>query len=282
MHDSDNQGAFPIQPSEAKRWNAEGYGIFWTVNEFNGPRQIKNLVRINSWAIDMDTGEKPDQIRRILSSPVTPSGVVETKRGFQVYWTAKDAKPEHWNSILIDRLVPFFGADANARDLARILRVPGFDHLKDPANPFRVCIREMSYSSGAITEQQMAERFPDSAQAKRDAETHARAKREHTFAGDSFWDCVYALDCLEGLARLSGHHAVGGQRFTFRRNGNGSSNILVDGRGSSAWVDKSGRIGSLSKGGPTLFQWLTHSDYGNSPKQAVDVIKNLYPQLADK
>lgn len=281
MHDSNNKGAFLIRREEANSWNEQGYGIFWTVNEFrNGKRRIEELERIRSWAIDMDEGTKQEMRAKLNRSPLVPSLVVETKRGFQAYWNAKDAKPERWNDIVLNRLVRFFGADPNARDLARILRVPGFNHLKDPADPFLVqteFMHQVSYS-----EAQMLSRFPNDAEAEAaQRKKHEAVKREIRFAdSDRFWDRVYNLDCVEGLSRLSGHPAVGGEQYTFRRNASGTHNIIVDGKGTSCWVDRGGRIGSLDKGGPTMYQWLRW--FRVQPKECVDILKRLFPELERK
>lgn len=278
MHDSDNRGAFEIPPDrrEAQRWNEQGFGIFWTLNEFDGPRQISHLTRIRAWAVDMDSGTKEEMFAKLHASPLVPSLIVETKRGFQAYWSAKDARPEHWNAIVLDRLVAHYGADANARDLARILRVPGFKHLKDPADPFLV--RDVWRHRVSYTERQIVERYEDHGKPERDAQEHRTVKTTVKFAdSDGFWDRVWALDCKDGLERLSGHPAVRGEQFTFRTNRSGTQNVYVDGKGSSAWVDANGRIGSLSHGGPTLYQWLRW--YGNSPRECVDVLKRIYPDL---
>lgn len=274
MHDVDNHGCFPVASlEEARRWNSQGFGVFWTVNAFRGGvRRIENLDRILAWAVDMDEGSKAEQLARLHRSPVEPSLVVETKRGYQAYWNAKDGKPEHWNAIVLERLVPFFGADKNARDLARILRVPGFKHLKNPAEPFEVL--EVYRADSSYSEAQMAQRFPEVAK----PEAVQRARREVTFEGsDEFWDRVYHLDCEEALSRLSGSGHVGGEQFTFRRVANGNLNILVDGKGTSCWVDKNGRIGSLDEGGPTIAQWLRW--YGHSYGDAAKIIKAMFPQL---
>jgi hypothetical protein len=74
--------------------------------------------------------------------------------------------------------------------------------------------------------------------------------------------------------------AVNGERFTFKRCARGTHNILVDGKGTSCWVDDSGRIGSNKGGGPTLYQWLRF--YGNSPKECTRVLKETFPHLEDR
>lgn len=267
-------GAIELAPASAHVWNERQWGVFWTVNSFEGPRRIPNLTRVNAWAIDIDAGSKQEQATRLMLSPLVPSLIVETKRGYQAYWAAKDARPAHWNAIVLDRLVPHYGADANARDLARILRVPGYRHWKDPADPFLV--RKAWAHPVAYTEVQIAQAYRD--HGKREVEAVAVARTELRGTG-SFWDRVYALDCRDALARLSGHAAVRGEKFTFKLNRTGTHNILCDGKGCSAWVDLNGRIGSLSHGGPTVYQWLRW--YGNTPGDSAEVIKQLYPELRE-
>jgi hypothetical protein len=279
MYDPDPRGVFPVADEhEARWWNEQSWGVFWTLNEFEGARRIENLRRICTWAVDMDSGTKAEQRARLESSPLVPSLVVETKRGYQAYWNAKDARPEHWNAIVLERLVPYYGADKNARDLARILRAPGFNHCKDPKDPFpcRV-VHEWDVS---YRECELAERYPWVPREQEQRRAHVEARRQVPEQGDSFWEAVWHLDCEEALARLSGHPSVGGERFTFRRVANGNRNILVDGKGSSCWIDKNGRIGSLSDGGPTVYAWLRW--YGLRPRDCVNVIKELYPQLDDR
>jgi RepB DNA-primase from phage plasmid len=274
-------GAIQIRPAEARGWNDKQFGIFWTLNSFNGPRRIPNLTRVNAWAVDMDAGTKAEQVAKLKRSPLVPSLVVETKRGYQAYWAAKDGRAEHWNAIVLDRLVPYFGADSNARDLARILRVPGYRHWKDPADPFQV--QQVWEHTVAYSEQQVALAYPDHGAPGRDAKARAEAERadkKQDLSGPTIWDRIFAIDCEEGLRRLSGHSAVRGEKYTFKLNRTGTRNVIVDGKGSSAWVDANGRIGSLSRGGPTLYQWLRW--YGNSPRDCVDVLKHIYPELERK
>lgn len=295
MHDAPdaNKAAVEVSRDDAKRWNEQGYGIFITVNTFNGARRKENLSRINAWAIDIDDGTKEAQHKRLLSSPLVPSLIVETKRGYQAYWIARGANAENWNAIVLERLVPFFGADANARDLCRILRMPGYFHMKDPADPFLIRVawkHEVSY-----TERQIGQAFRwvpnpkaqkaahDDARQAAEAEIREQARHNAIAAGlppsESLWDAIYALDCEEGLRRLSGHSAVNGEQYTFRRTGRGNLNIFVDGKGSPCFIDGNKRIGSPSGGGPTLVQWLRW--FGHSYRDAIAVLKDVYPQLAE-
>jgi hypothetical protein len=276
MHDSDlvnHPGTRLIKPEDAPRLNEQGFGIFWTVNDFKGRRTKDKLVKINAWAADIDAGTKAEMKARIESAPLVPTLVVETKRGYHVYWAAKDAKPEHWKAIVWDRLVPYFGADKNAKDICRILRMPGFNHMKDPSDPFM--IKTVWEHRVAYTEVQMASAFPSviSEETKRqDVRTIVR----HGAHGNSLWEKVWSLNCEEGLERLSGHSSVNGETYSFHMNSSGTKNIFVNGKPTSCWVDRDGKIGSFSGGGPHIGRWLNW--YGLSWSEVARVIKEVFPE----
>lgn len=292
---AESKAAIATTHDEAKRWNTPelGFGIFMTVNSFNGPRRKENLTRINAWAVDMDEGTKQQMHDKLQRSPLVPSIIVETKRGYQAYWCAIDGKADHWNAIVLERLVPHFGSDANARDLCRILRVPGFLHLKDPSDPFK--IRKVWEHRVHYTERQIAEAFtwiPNKAEHQRhlaeaqravEREARERARQAAIAMGhvptESLWDAIWALDCEEGLARLSGHWSVGGEKYAFHPTARGNLNIYVDGKSSSCFIDANKRIGSLDGGGPTLVQWLRW--FKHDWKVVIEVLKEIFPQLVE-
>jgi hypothetical protein len=287
--------AIPVTRADAALWNTpeKQFGIFVTVNTFNGPRRKDCLTKINAWAVDMDDGTKAEQHARLCKSPLVPSLIIETKRGYQAWWIAKDGKPEHWNAIVLERLVPFFGSDKNARDVCRILRVPGFLHLKDPADPFRV--RTAWKHEVGYTERQIAEAFawvPDikaqravHEEQRREAERQIREQsRQNAIAAgltptESLWEAIYALDAEEALARLSGHWAVGGETYTFHPTARGRLNIYVNGKSSPCFIDEHKRIGSPSGGGPTVAQWLRW--FKHPWPTVINVIKEAFPRLAE-
>lgn len=275
MHDSDPGAPEPISIGDADAWNKKGFGIFWTVNEFHSPvRRITNLKRINSWAIDMDSGTKGHMLYK-LNRGLYPSLVVESKRGYHAYWQAIDGSKEMWNEVMIERMVPFYGADKNARDMARILRVPGFYHMKDPQNPFMV--REIFRSNAKYTQSQMLfyyQQKPHQVEQKKDFDA---LKKELKIYGNEFWEKIWNLDCEYALNRLSGHDIVGNELFSFRQTSRGNKNIFVNKKGTSTWIDSSGRIGSLSKGGPTIAQYLKW--YGSDWPTIIKTLKEVFPEL---
>lgn len=275
MHDSDplQRGMTRISLAEASEANANGFGIFQTVNTFRGARRIQNLVSIDAWAIDIDTGSKESQWEKIQAGLV-PTLVVETKRGFQVYWKAVDARPEHWNSLVLDRLVAFYGADKNARDMARVLRVPGFYHLKDPTNPFLV--QKILSTRASYREADIARFYPDTGKEKREAYTK---QHKEILRGSSqeFWAAVYNMDCVAALERISGTHAMGGECVEFKPTTNGNLNIYIDNKGTSCWIDSSQRIGSLDGGGPTIWNWINW--YHRDHKKTAQIMREFFKEL---
>jgi hypothetical protein len=272
------RGAFRIQDeAEAVYWNKKGYGIFWTVNEFSGDRKKENLTKINSWAIDIDGGDKQEHIAR-MKKFIRPSLVVETKNGFHVYWHAKNAKLSNYESIVLDRLVHFFNADEKARDVARILRVPGYLHQKNPKEPFE--IKSVWSYPVAYSEDQMFYNFKLKKEALKTSEVKQELRNVFRKDGDDVWEKIYNMDCKIALERISGTAAMGCERVTFRRVSNGNENIVVDGKATSCWIDREGRIGSLSKGGPTIWQWVKW--YHRDNKRTYEFIKEYFGEIWTK
>ena len=259
---------------EATHWNEKQWGVYWTAQSFEGERKIKNLKRVLCWAIDIDKGTKSEQWARLDRFPL-PSLVIETKRGYQVYWYAKDATAENYQSIVCDRLVYHFDADPNAKDLARILRAPWYMHWKDPNSPF-LC-EVVHYTGTHYTEDQMLRYFPLPEEKQIESVSKQEVRRVFSPNGDDLWERIYNLDCEQALMRLSGKGCVGSETFTFRRTTSGNLNILVNGKATSCWLDKNKRIGSSDHGGPTVYQWINW--YQRDTKKTYQVIKEEFPEL---
>ena len=83
--------------------------------------------------------------------------VLSSPGKFQRYWLAARLSPD-LQQALQSRLVADFGCDPGARDLVRVLRLPGFYHMKNPEDPHLV---EMIEAPGWIySADQLAEAFP--------------------------------------------------------------------------------------------------------------------------
>ena len=176
---------------------------------------------------------------------------------------------------MLDRLVFLFGADSKARDLSRILRVPGYMHLKNPAEPFE--IKRVWEYPVSYTEEQMIYTFPIPEREQVDSKVKQELRTVFKSDGNNIWERVYNLDCEQALIRLSGHPAVGCEKFSFRRMSNGNLNILVDSKSTSCWIDRDKRIGSLDGGGPGVWQWVNW--YQRDHKKTYAYMREVFGEL---
>lgn len=282
MNDQDySKGCIELKNwDEAEEWNKKGWGIFWTVNGFNGQRKIENLKRIISWAVDIDDGTKQEQIEKIRKF-ITPSFVIETKRGYQVYFNAEDGTIENYPKIL-NGLVEYFNADQKAKDIARVMRVPNYYHWKDLDNPFVVKLvpgytehaKKKYKEKNILKALSLRNKKPE----KKDDNSKNKIRKELSIIdSDDLFNKIYNLDCELALERLSGHESVSCEKYSFKRLRSGNLNILVNGKSTSCFVDINKRIGSSDKGGPTILQWLKwHS--GNY-KAALKTMREVFPEL---
>lgn len=109
--------------------NSDGdYGLFFGVNQSNSAtlRQDDNIVMARAIYIDDDqTGS------RRTDFPIPPNIVVNTSPGkYHYYWLTSTDDMELYQRVQ-QCLVDDWNGDPNARDNARILRIPGTYHLKN-------------------------------------------------------------------------------------------------------------------------------------------------------
>src|SRR5207244_3982853 len=110
--------------------NERGAGIYITVNETDGlGRKDINIARIRGvWQEDDDgfTG----------AFPIEPTFTVERSPGsFHRYWLTGDKWPadavgkKDFDGVMA-RMVQDYGSDPNAKDICRVLRLPGYLNQK--------------------------------------------------------------------------------------------------------------------------------------------------------
>lgn len=161
----DHNDKLPVIHSEILDLNKQkdGYGIFFTVNGFTGgKRTSETLTNINGFFCDIDypdkvnkTAEsirlyKQDILMEMVADGLVPTYIVETKNGFHVYWMLPEPiflntlNEEQQNRLRIlyrdieEAILKRFDGDPGAKDVARVLRVPGTIHQKNPQDPFEV------------------------------------------------------------------------------------------------------------------------------------------------
>lgn len=261
--DGSKDEPFSISPKDAPRLNELRYGIFWTVNIFEGARRLENLKRITAWFVEID-GDKATARGRIAACPVTPTSVVETKNGYHVYFGAREATSVHYREIE-DGLVAYFDGDKRARDATRLLRVPGFYHWKDHASPFMV--QEVSHCQVSYPEKAMLHYFKiPPAPVKRPPAIYLDVPTE-----GSLPDKLNKLDNVKALIQLSGKACVRHEVFTFQQVSRGRLNILANDKTTPCFIDEHGKIG---QGGPSIWQWLKW--YGHSDSEIARIISEEF------
>lgn len=274
FHDSnpDQRRYSAIEPHQAADYNSKGFGIFYTVNSFNGGRKIENLAKINSWYVDLDDQQLPlDHI--IRRAPFFPSSVTYSKRGAHIIYHAKDASLHHYKTIN-KRLHRLFSSGESVYDVARLLRVPSYFHLKDPSSPFLV--KRIFEADFAYTEAQMLamlKKHPD--EEKKPEEI--KSVYHPPVAGEDYFSKIHSADQEVLLQMLSGKACVNYEAYSFRRAGK-NKNILVNGKGTSCFIDSQKRIGGHVGGGfPSVYEWLRYYNY--SHKEVMNILKQEIGEL---
>lgn len=114
-------------------YNHRGCGIFVAVNETDmHGRRRENITRIRACWTDLD------HCSVVPVFPAVPTMVVRTAKGFHCYWVLSSLElPEGWPGTELDLceainrvIAKDFNGDSAACDAARVLRVPGFKHMK--------------------------------------------------------------------------------------------------------------------------------------------------------
>lgn len=129
------RGSLENHRIKLKSLNAAGYDIFVTINETDG-KDIKgaNITRVRALFADFD-GSPLSNLDRI---PLKPSFTVNTSPGkHHAYWLIDDCPLDQFKPMQ-QKLAHILDSDPAVCDLGRIMRVPGFYHLK--GDPFMVTI----------------------------------------------------------------------------------------------------------------------------------------------
>ncbi|MFZ5557681.1 MAG: DNA-primase RepB domain-containing protein [Pseudomonadota bacterium] len=111
--------------------NNAGAGIFVMVNEGDGKgRSTQNVTRVRALFVDLDGAP----IEPVLKAEPRPPIVVESSPDrFHAYWPVNDCSLEEFKPLQ-QFLAGRFDGDTSVCDLPRVMRLPGFWHLK--AEPF--------------------------------------------------------------------------------------------------------------------------------------------------
>ena len=140
--------------------NDKGAGIFVARNQCVGHRSIDNVLHIRGIHADMDD-VTADQMEAITNK-LQPSIIVNSSEHgrYQCYWNLMEGEVlGKEEAKAINQTLVEYGADLAAVDVARLLRVPGFKHMKYRADG-RTPLVTARYFDVAYTAEQIRQAFP--------------------------------------------------------------------------------------------------------------------------
>jgi hypothetical protein len=113
-------------------WNASGRGVFVIINQTDGiGREVQNVTVIRAQFVDLDKGNVEQNYRTAYNWNPAPHFVVNSSPGkYHLYWTVEPYLDVQKFTDIQARLIAAFGGDITIKDAPRVMRVPGFAHLK--------------------------------------------------------------------------------------------------------------------------------------------------------
>jgi hypothetical protein len=111
--------------------NSKGAAIYVAVNEFSGQRKFENLHRVRGVHADLDsaTEEQLQKLRNILPPTIVVQSSIAAKQHW--YWLLAEGETlDAKTAKAINQGIVDLGADSAAVDVTRLLRLPGFRHMK--------------------------------------------------------------------------------------------------------------------------------------------------------
>jgi len=107
--------------------NARGAGVFVMVNEGDRKgRKSGNVLRVRALFLDLDGAP----LEPVKAAPLAPHCIVESSPNrWHSYWLVFDCSLPDFTPLQ-KQLAARFNGDPKVCDLARVMRLPGFDHRK--------------------------------------------------------------------------------------------------------------------------------------------------------
>jgi hypothetical protein len=113
---------------ELTRLNDLGAGIYVMLNRGNGQgRRAEDVIAVRAFFVDLDGAP----LQPVLNAVLKPHLIVETSAGrFHAIWLVADCRLDQFTGIQ-KALAARFGGDPAVIDLPRVVRLPGFWHMKE-------------------------------------------------------------------------------------------------------------------------------------------------------
>ena len=107
--------------------NNAGGGVYFVVNQTDGEgRKRENIKKVRAVFIDLDGAP----IAPVLKAAIQPQAIIESSPGhYQAFWRCKGVALYEFTAIQ-SALARKFNGDKTVKNLDRVMRLPGFYHLK--------------------------------------------------------------------------------------------------------------------------------------------------------
>lgn len=131
--------------TDGKAANCQDTHLHWgDVDLKDHPELTNGQTDVLAMSADELHGYKADLLGQILEEcdrlGLPARAIVDSGHGLQVYWARRASIPAAETEAMNRRLALAFGADTRSADIARILRLPGTQNLKNPARPLPVTV----------------------------------------------------------------------------------------------------------------------------------------------
>jgi len=244
--------------------------IFFSVNPMKlWKRNKEDTTEIKTWIVENDNETKENQMTKIISWPIYPTMIIESKNSLHCYFFAKDWTKENYKKIT-QWLQEYYNWDVKlVWDYSRVLRFPWFNHQKNLNEKFEVNL--IDYSDVSYTEKEMMEKYP----------VKEKIKKEYKKTNDvNYWqdiDWLANWNTKEMLLDLSGTWLVNWESIEFTKNSNWTEQIKVNWNSTWCWLDHQWLIWS-QEWWPTWIQWLMY--YKNITKS--ELLKYCWEHYKDR
>lgn len=239
---------------EANQMQKNGCGVFFSVNGFKkGKRTKENLTNINAVYVDIDIAKEKENLEKdelfsrkaivadyISEFPLNPHFVTETKNGYHLIWLVRNIETESDFIFITKGLTQYFKADDGGLAVNKVLRLPGFNHLKNPKDPFRcVLLKDNSETIPKYSKDEIIEKFNLNNLKNMTNKTTNTPSREIKQA--------LQLPLKEVIKQCA---SIVGINIGFKLNSDGSQQIIENGEVTSGFVSSRGNfVFSSSKNG---------------------------------
>ena len=125
-------GSLKKHAKALQSYNEHGCGIFVQVNANDGRgNRVDNITSCPCFFVDSD-GAPLENLQRLA---LPPHAIFQTSKGkYHAYWTVADIPIDNFKATQ-QRVVALFETDHRVVDLPRLMRLPGFLHMKNPDEP---------------------------------------------------------------------------------------------------------------------------------------------------